>query len=220
MKAAIARVMKLCLVAALAIMLIAGSALAAGTTTTELTSANAQRSETSFGQLAADALANAADTTIAVVPAVSFKSGTIPVGPVTEQKVAELLTQPTETWAVVRLTGAELKETLERSVSRAPQPNAGFLQVSGIAMTYDPEEPRNSRIVNLTVSGADVQPTQEYDVAMPLSLAKGGSGYFTIFDEEDKVRSGSDEMAEAIVNYVQEKGTVSYTGQGRINVAG
>jgi 2',3'-cyclic-nucleotide 2'-phosphodiesterase (5'-nucleotidase family) len=205
---------------ALALMLVAGSAFAAGTTATELTSANAQRAETSFGDLAADALVSAAGTTIGFVPAVSFKSGTIPAGPVTEEKVADLLTKPTETWAVVSLSGSELREALERSVSRAPQPHAGFLQVSGISMTYDQQQPRNSRIVNLTISGADVQPNQDYEVAMPLSLAKGGSGYFMIFGEADIVRSGSDEMADAIVNFVEQKETVSYTGQGRINVAG
>lgn len=204
----------------LALMLVAGGAFAAGTTTAELTSANAQRAETSFGQLAADALANAAGTTIAVVPAVSFKSGTVPAGPVTRENVSDLLTQPSETWAVVSLSGAELRETLERSVSRAPQPHAGFLQVSGISMTYDPEEPRSSRIVNLTVSGADVQPNQDYEVAMPLSLAKGGSGYFTIFGEDDIVRTGTDEMADAIVNFVDAQGSITRTGQGRINMAG
>jgi 2',3'-cyclic-nucleotide 2'-phosphodiesterase (5'-nucleotidase family) len=216
MRITIARIMGIALVT----MLIAGTAVAAGTTTAELTSANAQRVETSFGDLAADALVNAAGTTIAFVPAVSFKSGTIPAGPVTEQNVSDLLTQPTETWAVVSLSGAELRESLERSVSRSPQPNAGFLQVSGVSMTYDPEQSRNSRIVNLTVSGADVQANKDYEVAMPLSLAKGGSGYFTIFGEEDIVRTGSDKMTDLIVNFVDQKGTVSYTGQGRINVAG
>jgi len=204
---------------ALAIMLVGAAACAAGTTEAELTSANAQRAETSFGDLAADALVSAAGTTIAFVPAVSFKSGTIPQGPVTEQAVSELLTQPTETWAVVSLSGTQLREALERSVSRAPQPNAGFLQVSGVAMTYDPEAPRNSRIVNLTVSGADVQPTQNYEIAMPLSLAKGGSGYFTVFGEDDIVRTGTDEFAEAIVNFVAQKGSVAYTGQGRVTPA-
>ncbi len=203
-----------------AVIFVAGTGLAAGTTTGELTSANAQREETSFGDLTADALVKATGTTIALVPAVVFKSGTIEPGPVTVEKVRELLAKPTDTWAVVMLTGVKLRETLERSVSRAPQPSSGFLQVSGIALTYDPQAPRNSRIVSLTISGAAVQPDARYDVAMPLSLAKGGSGYFTIFGEDDIVRSGADEMADTIVSFVEEKGTVSYTGQGRINVAG
>lgn len=204
----------------LAVAVAAGTAWAVGTTARELTSANAQREETSFGDLTADALAAAAQTTIAFVPALSFKSGTIPPGPVTEDAVRQLLTLPTETWAVVSLTGAQLREALERSVSRAPQPNAGFLQVSGITLTYDPNGPRNARIRSLTASGAEVMPDQVYEVAMPLSLAKGGAGYFTIFDKDDITRSGSDQMVSLIVRFVDAKGTVNYTGQGRIIIGG
>jgi len=199
----------------MAVVLSAGAGLA-GTTETELTSANAQREETSFGDLTADALAAAASTTLAVVPAVSFKSGTIPAGEVTLAAVRELLTQPNETWAVVPLTGVELREMLERSVSRAPQPNAGFLQVSGIDLYFDPNAPRNARITRLTVSDADVQPDALYEVAMPLSLAKGGSGYFTIFREDDITRSGAGEMAQLLVDYVDQQGSVNRSGQNRI----
>ena len=201
------------------VAVLAGTAFGQGTTTTELTTANSQRMETSFGQLAADALVDAAGTTLSMVPAVSFKSGTIPAGPVTAQDVRELLTQPDESWAVVALSGVELRETLERSVSRAPQPNAGFLQVSGIAFTYDPNEPRGARIVTLTVNAEQVQPDGRYEVAMPLSLAKGGSGYFVIFTEQDIIRSGTSTMVDLIVRYAAGRGTVSYTGQGRVTAA-
>jgi len=194
--------------------------LAAGETTTDLTSANAQSRETTFGDLTADALCTAAGTTIALVPAVSFKSGTIPAGPVTQEKVKALLTKPAEVWAVSKLTGVQLQQTLERSVSRAPMPNAGFLQVSGITLTYNPEAPRDARIVSLKVSGEQLQPDAHYEVAMPLSLAKGGSGYFQIFGEQHIAKTGADELAALIVRFVDKKGTVSYTGQGRINVEG
>ncbi len=204
---------------ALALVLVVASAYAQGTTSGELTSANAQRAETSFGDLAADALAQAAGAKIAFVAAVSFKSGTVPIGPVTKENAALLLTQPSETWAVVGLSGAKLREALERSVSRAPRPNAGFLQLAGIVLTYDPEAQRNARIGSLTVAGVEVDPAATYEVAMPLSLAKGGSGYFTVFGEGDIVRSGDTELADAIVSFVAAKDSVSYPGTGRIKVA-
>ena len=191
----------------------------AGTTGSELTSANAQKEETTFGDLATDALCDAASTTIGLIPAVSFKSGSIPAGEVTEAQVSGLLTQPDEKWAVVGLTGAELLLTLERSVSRAPMPNAGFLQVSGLTLTYNPDAPRDERIVSLMVSGRPVQAGEKYEVAMPLSLAKGGSGYFLIFGEDDIVRTGEDRMAALIVRFVDAKGSVNYPGQGRIIVS-
>jgi len=190
----------------------------AGETTQPLTSANAQKQETSFGDLVADALCQVSGATIALVPAVSFKSGTIPPGPVTLANVKPLLTKYSEVWAVSRLSGAQLRAALERSVSRAPNPNSGFLQVSGLSLTYNPEEPRDQRIVSLLASGAEVQPDAQYQVAMPVSLAKGGSGYFEIFGEDDIATTGSDEMAALIVAYVEAQGTVAPTGQGRINV--
>lgn len=197
--------------------LIVGAAVVwAGTTASELTSANAQKKETTFGDLATDALRDAAGTTIALIPAVSFRSGSIPAGEVTLPQVGALLTQPAEKWAVVSLTGAKLGRTMARSVSRAPMPNAGFLQVSGIVLTYNPDNPRGSRIVSLMVGGAAVELDRTYQVAMPLSLAKGGSGYFQIFGEDDIARTGEDKMAALIVRYVDAKGSVNYTGQGRI----
>lgn len=201
----------------LAVMLSTALA-AAGETAAELTSANAQKQETTFGDLVTDALCDASGTAVALVPAVGFKSGTIPVGPVTADRVRPLLTKSSELWAVVRLTGAQLRQTLERSLSRAPLPNAGFLQVSGLTLTYDPEAPRDGRIVSLKASEQDVEPDRQYEVAMPISLAKGGSGYFQIFGEEQIVKTGSDEICAVVVRFVDKKGTVSYTGQGRINV--
>jgi 5'-nucleotidase/UDP-sugar diphosphatase len=209
--------------AALAVMvavMLSAVLAAAGETAADLTSANAQKQETTFGDLVTDALCDASRTAVALAPAVGFKSGTIPVGPVTADGVRPLLTKPTELWAVVKLTGVQLRQTLERSLSRAPLPNAGFLQVSGLTLTYDPEAPRDERIVSLKASGEDVQPEKQYEVAMPLSLAKGGSGYFQIFGEEQIVKTGSDEICAVIVRFVDKKETVSYTGQGRINVKG
>ena len=205
---------------AIAILLLAAVAAVviawAGTTGVALTTANAEKEETSFGDLATDALCAAAGTSIALMPAVSFKSGTIPPGEVTLAGVTELLTQPTEGWSVVRLTGAQLLKTLERSVSRAPLPNAGFLQVSGLTVTYDPTGDRTGRVLSVLVGGTPLNPEGTYEVAMPQSLAKGGSGYLQIFGEQNIVRSGDDQLAQLIVSYVMAQGTVNYSGQGRI----
>ena len=174
----------------LALLLVSACAYAQGTTGGELTSANAQRAETSFGDLAADALAAAA-----------------------------LFTQPGEQVAIVSLSGAKLREALERSVSRAPQPNTGFLQVAGIVLTYDQVAERGARITELTVAGAAWDANASYQVAMPLSLAKGGSGYFTIFGEGDEPRASDVQLADVTVSFVAQRGNVSYPGTGRIRLA-
>ncbi len=187
--------------------------------TDELSTINANKQETSFGDLTADALCSAANTTIALVGAVSFKSGTIPANKPTEQQVAGLLQTPDETWAVSKLTGAKIRAALERSLSRLPLPNSAFLQVSGLKVKYDPEAPRNRRITSLSTNTAALQDDKQYQVVMPLFLAKGGSGYFQIFDEDNIVRRGDIALATVINNFVASKDQLNYTGQGRITIS-
>jgi 5'-nucleotidase len=181
-----------------------------------LSTQDAKIGEVSFGDLAADALCDVSRAPVALMPAVSFKDGTISAGPLDKPGVAALLQQPDETWALVVLSGRQLRAALERSVSRAPLPNGAFLQVAGVTINYDPAGTRDLRIKSVLVSGAPLNETASYEVAMPLSLAKGGSGYFQIFDASAITRQGNDQMADVIFNFAKTRGHVNYTGQGRV----
>ena len=204
--------------AGLLLALVATQALAGGSTTTPLTTRGADAEEVSFGDLTTDALCFGAGATLALAPAVAFKAGDIPAGEVTLNAVKGLLYEPDEKWAVLRLTGAQLRAALERSVSFAPTPRVFFLQVSGLKMVYDPGAPRGMRVKSITVGANKLSDTDTYEVTMPASLAQGGSGYFTIFGNAPTVRSGSEGLAALIMRYVADQGSVSYTGQGRIVV--
>ena len=95
-------------------------------------------------------------------------------------------------------------------------PNGVFLQVSGVSLTYTPNGGAANRVKSVLIGGTPLNETKKYEVAMPLSLAKGGSGYFQIFDEGCIRVRGADAIAGLVTNYVAARGTVSYTGQGRI----
>jgi 5'-nucleotidase/UDP-sugar diphosphatase len=194
----------------------ATGAYSAGTTTAALSTDGIEADETTFGDLVTDAVADAAGTLVAVAPAVAFKPGQIAPGPVTADAVAALLYDPQERWAVLELTGAQLRSALERSISFAPTPRTFFLQISGLTVVYDPDAPRGRRLKSVSVGFTDLNDTAKYEVAMPESLADGGSGYFTIFAGASKVRSGSEGLAATVAGYVGKQGSVSYTGQGRI----
>ncbi len=185
---------------------------------TELSTVKVAQQETSFGDVAADALGRAAKVNIALVPAVAFKQGTIPAAGPTAEQIASLLQTPEESWAVSRLTGAQLRAALERSLSRLPLPNTAFLQVAGLKVRYDPQAQRGSRITSLMTKDRAVNDAQNYEVVMPLSLAKGRSGYFQIFDEDNIVRQGNTGLAQVIVDYLRTTATKKYTGKGRIEV--
>lgn len=99
-----------------------------------------------------------------------------------KDNMASLIKYPTDEVVVVNLTGAELKQALERSVSLYPQPSPGFLQLSGIEATFKKNGSPGERIVSATVSGGKIDDKRTYTVAMPASLARGGLGYFKIWD--------------------------------------
>ena len=99
-----------------------------------------------------------------------------------KDNLASLLQFPSDEVVVVNLTGSEIKQVLERSVSLYPQPNPSFLQLSGLEATFSRNGTPGQRIVNVAVNGAKLDDKRTYSVAMPASLGRGGLGYFKIWD--------------------------------------
>ena len=200
-------------------ILLARPAQAQGQAATPLVVGACDCQESSFGDLTADSLRAAGNADLGLIGSISFRTGTVAPGPVTADRVSALLANPDETWAVSRLTGAQLRAALEHAVRTAPLPNSSFLQVSGLAFTYGQSAPRDQRVSSVAVGGAPLSDGATYTVAMPLSLAKGGSGFFKFFTKEAIVTQGTTSLAAAVADYAQRQGTVSYTGTGRITAA-
>ena len=211
--------MKTCRALGVALALLAAGGLVLADTVANgpITSVDAGKREVGFGDLAADALRSAAGANIAFVPAVSCKPGTIPAGNVSQAQLQSLLQNPDEVWVVSNLSGAQVQAALNKSLSRLPGTNNGFLQVSGVRVTYNSGGDRNSRVTSVTVGSAALEADTQYRVVMPLSLAKGGSGYFTIFDASNMAGSPSTQsLLGALSGYVSGKNSLSYPGTGRI----
>lgn len=103
--------------------------------------------------------------------------------------LSKLFKYPGDTIVVSKITGAKLNIALERSVSLYPHGNAGFLQIAGMTVTFDPDKPKNSRITNVRIGTTNLVANKEYRVAMPISLARGGYGYFASWDKKAIVRT-------------------------------
>lgn len=207
---------------ALPAVLLAALMFGGGDGPEELSTVKVDRQETNFGDLTADALGHAAKVKVGLVAAVTFKQGTVPASNLTTEQIGSLLRSPEETWAVSRLKGAQIRAALERSLSRMPLPNTAFLQVSGLKVVYNPQAARGGRITSLVTTKdpkGPVDDAKEYQVVMPLSLAKGGSGYFQIFDESSITRRSTQGLSQAIVAYLDTKPKTKYTGKGRLVVA-
>ena len=135
-------------------------------------------SDSSVGQSISDLLNREAGTDIALIV-----DGLIKDSGDTRDLSRWLGYESDELWQV-ELTGKQLKDAFEKSVSFFPSPFSSFLQVSEAKITFDPSKPIGSRIqsVSIGASGQQLENDKRYKVAMPASLAKGGFGYNNIWE--------------------------------------
>ncbi|CAN5514608.1 hypothetical protein BH11ARM2_BH11ARM2_36760 [soil metagenome] len=133
-------------------------------------------------QAAADALRAAAGTDAAFLAAGLVKEGG-------KDDLATILQYPTDEVVVVSLTGAQVRQALERSLSLFPQPNGSFLQLSGFEVVFSKSAAPNTRVVSVTASGVKLDDSKTYTVAMPANLGRGGLGYFRIWDKSKIVKT-------------------------------
>jgi len=171
--------------------------------------------ETNFGDLLADLVRGRLGTEIAFLNSGLIR-GTIPAGPVTLKQAMQTLPYE-EPLISFRLTGAELREALEYSVSELPGTSGRFLQVSGLSFTFDPAAPAGSRVKEVRVQGALLARDREHTVAVNRFLAEGGDGYAVFLRGRDKAEHQTplrDLFSAALRN-----GPVAAKEEGRIKQA-
>jgi len=174
--------------------------------------------ETNLGNLVADMMRWAAgDAQIA------FENGggirwhrLFPAGPITRGDVYGLLPF-LNTLVMMDLTGAQIKEALERSVNLYPSQFGGFLHVSGLKFTFDPSKPVGSRVVEAWVGNTPLVETAVYRVATNDFLAAGGDGYTVLTLGTNFVDTGV-YLMDYMVEYLKEYSPISPAVEGRIVV--
>ncbi len=142
--------------------------------------------EAEAGNLVADAVRQSVGADVALVPAAAFK-GSKATSP---DAALALLDPATDEIVVLSVRGSQLKDALERSVSFAGTPFAGFLQVSGLAFQYNASNEIGERVVKVTVAGATLDPKKLYKLATTRPLADGQQGYFQIWKKEQIITGG------------------------------
>jgi 5'-nucleotidase/UDP-sugar diphosphatase len=141
-----------------------------------------RRQESPLGDLIADAIRAGTKTDAALLNSGAIRIDDILYpGPFTNYELESLFLFADETRVLtVPLSGARVRELLERSVSDGVIGKGGFLQISGLSFAYDPERPSMSRIVGEVVrpDGELIGPSASLRVALPTYLAcKHGDGY-------------------------------------------
>jgi 2',3'-cyclic-nucleotide 2'-phosphodiesterase (5'-nucleotidase family) len=138
---------------------------------------------TETGQAAADALKTYTSADGAFLPADLIGK------PFAGSDLATILSYPTETFAVLTLTGSQIRKAFERSALLYPQPNAGFLQVSGFEISFSKRAVPNSRVTAVTINGSKLEDARKYEIAMPTSLQKGQLGYSDLWESAKVYRT-------------------------------
>ncbi|MEM1483435.1 bifunctional UDP-sugar hydrolase/5'-nucleotidase [Oscillospiraceae bacterium PP1C4] len=150
-----------------------------------------RNAETNLGDLCADAIRAAADTDIAVMNGGGIRAG-LKAGEITYGDVLSVFPFGNHL-RTIEVTGQQLLDALEISVSQIPEENGGFLQVSGLTFTFRTDMPSpvtrddagmftgvkgERRVQSVLVGGKQLEPDQTYSLAgTDYTMRDGGDGY-------------------------------------------
>lgn len=187
---------------------------------TALSGSDGGSAETNLGDLIADAVRQTGKAQVGLVPADEInKKAQVAAGKTSPSAIIATLRyadDPSDTVVVLNLTGAQLVKVAERSVSRAPQPFDGFLQVSGLHIHYSPGQPEGKRVSLDGLEGGALDLGKTYRVATTRPIAGGSLGYFQIWSKKDIAEDTSISIAKSLGDYLSAHKTINSAIEGRI----
>jgi 5'-nucleotidase len=138
-------------------------------------------------------------------------------GPITMGEIVTVLPFQ-NTLATFELTGAEVIEALENGVSEVEEGAGRFPQVAGISYKADLTAEPGSRITEVTLDGAPLDPEATYGVVSNNYMRGGGDGY-SVFESARNAYDYGPGLEQVVIDYIAAQGGAyePYT-DGRISV--
>ncbi|MFV1986821.1 MAG: bifunctional UDP-sugar hydrolase/5'-nucleotidase [Gemmatimonadota bacterium] len=156
-----------------------------------------RRGDLLLGRLIADAQRAATGTQVALMNSGGIRRS-LPAGDITYEHLFEL--QPFGNRLVtMRLSGELLLASLEHGMSD----EGAEAQLSGVRVTYDPDDDAGSRIRSARLDdGTMIEPAGTYSVTVNDFMAVGGGGYTMFLEGSDIVETGIIDV-DALVDYLE-----------------
>lgn len=179
------------------------------------------KAETAIGNLVADAVRSSLRADIAIISASELKPKDPPfaAGTISSNDIAGLVSYPDDPLAVLQIKGSQIKEALEKAVSIYPQPNLGFLQVSGLSFVFDAKKSAGERITAIMVGNSPVDENASYTVAVTNSMANGALGYWKVWTKDNiKARYADNSILKAVEGYFRANPKIDYGLLNRITI--
>ena len=194
--------------------------------------------ETNLGDLCADAYRLVSGADIGVVNGGGIRAA-IPAGDITFEQIISV--HPFgNAMCVVEATGQQILDALEKSVSKLPDENGGFLHVSGLTFTVDMSVPSTvvvddkgnfvevsgeRRVKDVKVGGEDIDPAKTYTLASQNYMLKSGGDGFNMFINDKLLQDEVMLDNQVLITYITENlgGVIGEEyaepyGQGRITI--
>ena len=134
-----------------------------------------RRTEAEIGNLSADALRWRGSSDIAIMNGGNIRAD-LPEGNVTRENVLSIFPFGNKELKV-EIDGATIKKMLEHSVSKYPYPFGGFLQVSGLTFTFNPDKPEGERVSEIFINNLPMDENKIYTMTTNPFLLSGGDGF-------------------------------------------
>jgi 5'-nucleotidase/UDP-sugar diphosphatase len=178
-----------------------------GEALSDLDGANVRLQETNLGNLITDVMRKTSGADAAIINGGTIRTS-IRKGPV---KVSDVYAvAPFDNYIVaIKLTGQQIRDTLEHGVSAIEEGEGRFPQISGLVFTYDRFGRKGSRVKEVLIGGNLLVAEREYTVATNDFLAAGGDGYKAF---GDAVKSSKD---YAVIGGVMKGDKLVYNDSGR-----
>ena len=121
------------------------------------------------------------------------------------------------TLSTFQVTGAAMIAALENGVSQHEDGSGRFPQVSGMTFTVDLSQEPGSRISDIMVGGAAIDPAAVYGVVSNNFVRNGGDGYSMFEDAMNAYDFGPD-LADVTAEYIAANAPYQPYTDGRINM--